>query len=305
MGPYYFTALVQLLGPARRVSACGADQPRSSARSCRSRCAGELIDVEVPTHVAAAIEFASGPIATLVTSFDVQASRYRNIEVYGTEATLSVPDPNTFGGPVAIRAPRRRGVDRGRPAPGAPPAAAGHRPRRHALGAAHRSAAPRVRRARAPRARAHDGARSLPQSRAGASISRRRVTRAAPLPVGLPGEHLRRLSRTAAQVAQWTGRAAGGGAAEAGGDATVQAHGAAPLRHRRRRVRQRLPPPRARAGPRHRGRRPHVADAAARACRIGARPRARRGPCVRQRRRDGRRTSTWSRSSTRTSAASR
>ena len=65
---------------------------------------------------AALVEFASGPIATLVTSFDVQASRYRNIEVYGTEATLSVPDPNTFGGPVIDQAPRRRGVDRDRPA---------------------------------------------------------------------------------------------------------------------------------------------------------------------------------------------
>ena len=49
------------------------------------------------------IEFASGPTATLVTSFDVKASRYRNIEIYGSEATLSVPDPNTFGGPVQLR----------------------------------------------------------------------------------------------------------------------------------------------------------------------------------------------------------
>jgi len=102
MGPYYFTALVQLLGPARAISA--------SARVSRTRrpilsepLRGELIDVEVPTHVASLVEFASGPIATLVTSFDVQASRYRNIEVYGTEATLSVPDPNTFGGPLMIR----------------------------------------------------------------------------------------------------------------------------------------------------------------------------------------------------------
>ena len=53
--------------------------------------------------MAALVEFESGPIATLVTSFDVQASRYRNIEVYGTDAALSVPDPNTFGGPLMIR----------------------------------------------------------------------------------------------------------------------------------------------------------------------------------------------------------
>jgi predicted dehydrogenase len=102
MGPYYFTALVQLLGPARAISA-SARASRSQRPILSEPRRGELIDVEVPTHVGALVEFESGPIATLVTSFDVQASRYRNIEVYGTEATLSVPDPNTFGGPLMIR----------------------------------------------------------------------------------------------------------------------------------------------------------------------------------------------------------
>jgi predicted dehydrogenase len=105
LGPYYLTALVALLGPARRIT--------SSARITRARreitsqpLRGTLMDVEVPTHVASVIDFHAGPIATLVTSFDVQASRPRNIEIYGTEGTLAVPDPNTFGGPVQIR---RRG----------------------------------------------------------------------------------------------------------------------------------------------------------------------------------------------------
>jgi predicted dehydrogenase len=102
MGPYYLTALVQLLGPARAVSA-SARVSRAQRPILSEPLRGELIDVEVPTHVAALVEFEAGPIATLVTSFDVQASRYRNIEVYGTEATLSVPDPNTFGGPLMIR----------------------------------------------------------------------------------------------------------------------------------------------------------------------------------------------------------
>ena len=102
MGPYYLTALVQLLGPARAISASArVSRPQRPILSEPLR--GELIDVEVPTHVSALVEFESGPIATLVTSFDVQASRNRNIEVYGTEATLSVPDPNTFGGPLMIR----------------------------------------------------------------------------------------------------------------------------------------------------------------------------------------------------------
>jgi predicted dehydrogenase len=104
MGPYYLTALVQLLGPARRISAIGRTA-REQREITSEPLAGQMIDVEVPTHVSSAIEFESGTLATLVTSFDVQVSRYRCIEVYGSEATLSVPDPNTFGGPVSIRRP--------------------------------------------------------------------------------------------------------------------------------------------------------------------------------------------------------
>ena len=102
MGPYYLTALVSLLGPARRVT--GSARITHAQRTITSKPRhGKRVDVEVPTHVATVIDFASGPVATLVTSFDVQASRYRNIEIYGTEATLSVPNPNTFDGPVMIR----------------------------------------------------------------------------------------------------------------------------------------------------------------------------------------------------------
>jgi predicted dehydrogenase len=74
MGPYYLTALVQLLGPARRISAMGGTA-RVQRKITSEPLAGEMIDVEVPTHVSSAIEFASGAIATLVTRFDVQVSR--------------------------------------------------------------------------------------------------------------------------------------------------------------------------------------------------------------------------------------
>jgi len=102
MGPYYLTTLVQLLGPARSVGA-SARISRAQRPIMSEPLRGQLIDVEVPTHVSALVEFAAGPIASLVTSFDVQATRYYNIEVYGTEATLLVPNPNTFDGPVRIK----------------------------------------------------------------------------------------------------------------------------------------------------------------------------------------------------------
>lgn len=102
VGVYYVTALVALLGPIDRVT--GAARVSRARRLITSQpLHGTWMDVEVPTHVAGVLEHEAGPIATLVASFDVPATRYRWIEVYGTEGTLSVPDPNTFGGPVQIR----------------------------------------------------------------------------------------------------------------------------------------------------------------------------------------------------------
>ena len=102
MGPYYLTALFALLGPARRVTGSTAVSfPQRTITSEKKR--GTVIDVEVPTHVAGVIDLQSGAIATILTSFDVWAAELPRIEIYGSEGTLSVPDPNTFGGPVRLR----------------------------------------------------------------------------------------------------------------------------------------------------------------------------------------------------------
>jgi predicted dehydrogenase len=102
MGPYYLTALAHLLGPARSISASARIGIADRVIHAKGRV-GDVTTATVPTHVASTIEFVAGPIATLVTSFDVKATRYRNIEIYGTEGTLAVPDPNTFGGPLMVR----------------------------------------------------------------------------------------------------------------------------------------------------------------------------------------------------------
>jgi predicted dehydrogenase len=102
MGPYYLTALVHLLGPATGISATARTGITDRVIHSKGRV-GDVVQATVPTHVSSLIEFRSGATATLVTSFDVKASRFRNIEIYGSEATLSVPDPNTFAGPVSVR----------------------------------------------------------------------------------------------------------------------------------------------------------------------------------------------------------
>jgi len=102
VGPYYLTALVSLLGPVQRVT--GSARISTPERMITSQpYHGTRIQVEVPTHVTGLLDFASGAIATLITSFDVWSANLPRIEIYGTLGSLSVPDPNIFGGPVLVR----------------------------------------------------------------------------------------------------------------------------------------------------------------------------------------------------------
>lgn len=102
MGPYYLTALVFLMGAVRRVT--GSTRITYKERTITSQPKyGQTIPVEVPTYVAGLLDFASGAVGTIITSFDTWASELPRIEIYGTQGALSVPDPNTFGGPVRVR----------------------------------------------------------------------------------------------------------------------------------------------------------------------------------------------------------
>ena len=102
MGPYYLTALVSLLGPVRHLSSSATISFPQRLITSEPHY-GESIEVNVPTHVSGVMEFVSGAVGSLTTSFDVWHSRYRNLEIYGSEGTLALPDPNTFGGPVSLR----------------------------------------------------------------------------------------------------------------------------------------------------------------------------------------------------------
>ncbi|GIO55424.1 oxidoreductase [Paenibacillus cineris] len=103
MGPYYLTALVELLGSIRRISASvGAQIPMRTIGSGPK--SGQQIQVQTPTHLAGTIDFKQGAIATMITSFDIKAgANLPWIEIYGTEGTLSLPDPNFFNGDVKLR----------------------------------------------------------------------------------------------------------------------------------------------------------------------------------------------------------
>ena len=101
MGPYYVTALVSLLGPVRRVT--GSARASFPERTIGSEpLKGQRIPVDVPTHVAGILDFESGAIATLMTTFDVWSDEKSRFEVFGSDGSLHVPDPNRFGGPVSL-----------------------------------------------------------------------------------------------------------------------------------------------------------------------------------------------------------
>lgn len=101
MGPYYITALVSLLGPISKVS-CFAKKTFDKRVITSKAQKGKEIDVDVLTHYAGLMEFEDGLIANINMSFDVWLSNLPCIEIFGTEGTLVVPDPNMFGGPVKV-----------------------------------------------------------------------------------------------------------------------------------------------------------------------------------------------------------
>lgn len=103
MGPYYLTALITLLGPIQRLTGSARiSYPQRTVTSEPKQ--GTVIEVKTPTHIAGVLDFAGGAVGTIITSFDIMGGAgLPNIEIYGSEATLRVPDPNRFSGPVMIR----------------------------------------------------------------------------------------------------------------------------------------------------------------------------------------------------------
>lgn len=101
IGPYYITNLVQLLGPIRRVGALASSATQTRTILSEPR-RGEEIPVKTPTNIHALLEFDNGATITLGTSWDVKAHRHAPMELYGTDGSLFVPDPNFFGGTLEM-----------------------------------------------------------------------------------------------------------------------------------------------------------------------------------------------------------
>jgi predicted dehydrogenase len=102
LGPYYIGALVNLLGPIAKVQAQTAIGFAERIVTAKGPRTGERIEVEIPTTVSALLGFASGAQVSLMMSWDVWKHGHPPIELYGTEGSMRVPDPNFFGGEIGF-----------------------------------------------------------------------------------------------------------------------------------------------------------------------------------------------------------
>ena len=99
MGPYFFTTLVNLLGPAKNVRARGKKFTNQREYQVGPK-KGQMFNVEILTSVMFDIEFHNDAIIQGFISFDVENHGRNHMELYGTNGSIIVPDPNMFGGPV-------------------------------------------------------------------------------------------------------------------------------------------------------------------------------------------------------------
>ena len=99
MGPYYITALVNLLGPAKKVTGTIIQGQKYRTIGIGPK-KGKKFKVECPTTYLSTITFKNNSVIRLTLSFDVIAHQRNHIELYGEKGSMIVPDPNMFGGSV-------------------------------------------------------------------------------------------------------------------------------------------------------------------------------------------------------------
>ena len=102
LGPYYVANLINLIGPVKRVAALTSSESSTRTIQTEGPRQGEKVPVKTPTNIHALLEFHNGATVPVSTSWDVWAHRHKNMEIYGTEGSIFVPDPNFFGGEVSL-----------------------------------------------------------------------------------------------------------------------------------------------------------------------------------------------------------
>ena len=101
LGVYYITQLVNLLGPVESISSLSgtATEERTITSEPRN---GEIIKVETPTTLMGVLNFKNKAKVQLFASWDVWKHQHSTIELYGLDGSMTIPDPNYFGGDLKV-----------------------------------------------------------------------------------------------------------------------------------------------------------------------------------------------------------
>lgn len=101
MGPYYLTALINLLGPVEAVSGMNSN-PITHREVVIGPRKGEVLPIEMPTHVAGTMKFRNGAIGSIITTFDVWPVDLPHLVIFGTKGSMIVHNPDFFSGEIRV-----------------------------------------------------------------------------------------------------------------------------------------------------------------------------------------------------------
>lgn len=101
MAGYYLSVLIHFFGPVQEVFSYGA-KGFEERRVYSQPLAGSTVKVEVPTHYTSVLKMKNGVLVNMNMSFDIWHSTLPNMEIYGTEGTMTLPDPNMSDGKASV-----------------------------------------------------------------------------------------------------------------------------------------------------------------------------------------------------------
>ncbi len=101
LGVYYLTQLINLNGPIKSVYSISG-----TARNIRTITSnprfGQKIKVETPTTLMGILEFYNDSKVQFFCSWDVWKHQHSNMELYGLNGSIVIPDPNFFSGNILL-----------------------------------------------------------------------------------------------------------------------------------------------------------------------------------------------------------
>ncbi len=101
LGVYYITQLINLNGPIRSVSALSGTATEERIITSKPRY-GEKIIVETPTTLIGTLDFHNNSKLQFFCSWDVWKHSHSNMELYGLDGSIIIPDPNYFSGDIFV-----------------------------------------------------------------------------------------------------------------------------------------------------------------------------------------------------------